>query len=265
MKGGTDVIVAILGVELGLLSPDLYTTYTIVAIATVVVSPALIARFAAKATPSPSEAARLECERGGAARVHPSRREGARPHAGCGPSFVVHANRRALAASKQVLGETFDVTDLRIAPNAPDRASQDPTAATVLGEVDRLDNVELSRRDVDATGPVRAILDASRGHDLIVIGARPPRRAAHLSLGRLQDAIVHHANTSVLVVVSDNDALLTTPPQRLIVPLIGLEYSFAAADVAAHLALGWDAILSFSWRSPIGQGLSAGTNAIVIA
>ena len=39
LKGGTDVVVAIVGTELLLMSSDLYTIYAVVAILTVVVTP----------------------------------------------------------------------------------------------------------------------------------------------------------------------------------------------------------------------------------
>ena len=41
LKGGSDVVVAIVGVELGLLSNDLYTMYAVVAILTVLSAPVL--------------------------------------------------------------------------------------------------------------------------------------------------------------------------------------------------------------------------------
>ncbi|WP_437594387.1 universal stress protein [Sorangium sp. So ce1000] len=76
-----------------------------------------------------------------------------------------------------------------------------------------------------------------------MIGARPPSRGRGLSFGRLQDAIVQRAESNVLVVVGDPPAGERALARRILVPLIGLEYSLAAADLAAHVALSWDAEL----------------------
>src|ERR671939_2084980 len=62
LKGGTDVIVAIIGVESGLLSVRAYTMYAVVAMLTVLVSPTLLRVLAAKAPPGPQELARLNRE-----------------------------------------------------------------------------------------------------------------------------------------------------------------------------------------------------------
>ncbi|WP_437948559.1 universal stress protein [Sorangium sp. So ce296] len=64
-----------------------------------------------------------------------------------------------------------------------------------------------------------------------------------MSFGRLQDAIVQRAESNVLVVVGDPPAAERASARRILVPIIGLEYSFAAADLAAHVALAWDAEL----------------------
>lgn len=62
LKGGTDVIVAIVGAELGLLTARLYTMYTVVAILTVLFTPTLLAWLELKAPPTDEEQERLERE-----------------------------------------------------------------------------------------------------------------------------------------------------------------------------------------------------------
>ena len=59
LKGGTDVVVAIVGTELLLLPSDLYTTYAVVAILTVIVTPPLMGYLAAKTRPGETELKRL--------------------------------------------------------------------------------------------------------------------------------------------------------------------------------------------------------------
>ncbi|MBW3625719.1 MAG: cation:proton antiporter, partial [Armatimonadetes bacterium] len=62
LKGGTDVIVAILGAELGFLYDQTYTLYAVVAILTELVSPPLMALLEKRVPPSPEERARLNQE-----------------------------------------------------------------------------------------------------------------------------------------------------------------------------------------------------------
>ncbi|MGH2516758.1 MAG: cation:proton antiporter, partial [Ktedonobacterales bacterium] len=73
MKGGTDVIVAIVGVELGLMTVRVYTLYAVVAILTVFLSPVALTYLARHAPPTAGERDRLEREeasrRGYASRI----------------------------------------------------------------------------------------------------------------------------------------------------------------------------------------------------
>lgn len=59
MKGGSDVIVAILGGSLGLLPETTYSMYAVVAILTVLLSPPLIKLLGAKVAPTKQESERL--------------------------------------------------------------------------------------------------------------------------------------------------------------------------------------------------------------
>ncbi|MFT3771341.1 MAG: cation:proton antiporter [Minicystis sp.] len=237
VKGGTDVIVAILGVELGLLSPEIYTMYAVVAIVTGLASPPLLDRLAARAPPSTEEAARLEREEAERRAYVPRVERVLLPVVAPALSALPAPLLSALAASKHARGQTFDVTELRVGAREGD-------ALDAIGEAAALANVELTRRTVDPRGAVHTILEAARDHDLVAVGARPPRKAHQLSFGHLQDAIIHRARSNVLVVVNAGDAPIVEA-KRILVPIIGLEYSLAAADIAAHLALAWDADLVF--------------------
>jgi nucleotide-binding universal stress UspA family protein len=109
------------------------------------------------------------------------------------------------------------------------------------------------------------ILDATRDHDLIAIGAGRPAPALALSLGPLQDRIIDEARTNVLVVV-DGDDRASAPAERILVAINGLEHSLAAGDVAAYLAKAAYAELvlfnvrtltreSLVWQDPERRGL----------
>ncbi|WP_420878036.1 cation:proton antiporter [Sorangium cellulosum] len=243
MKGGTDLIVAIVGVELGLLSSDSYTMYAVVALVTVTLSPALLSWIDGKTPPSPEEARRLESEEAARRAYIPGVERILVPIvARALPGFATNIVE-SLVAAKRKLGETVDITELAVAQQAPASARAAGEASRGLARLGERARVGIWRQKRELRGSIQAILKAARDHDLVVLGARPPSRALGLSFGRLQDAIVQRAESNVLVVVGAPPAAERAPGRRILVPIIGLEYSLAAADLAAHVALSWDAEL----------------------
>lgn len=243
MKGGTDLIVAIVGVELGLLADDSYTMYAVVALVTVTLSPALLLWLEKKSPPSPEESIRLESEEAARRAYIPGVERILVPIvANALPGFATEIVE-SLVASKRRLGETVDITELAVEPQAPGPARAAGEARQGLARLGARARVGIFRQTRELCGSIQAILSASRDHDLIVIGARPPSRGRGLSFGRLQDAIVQRAESNVLIVVGEPRAAARASARRILVPIIGLEYSLAAADLAAHVALAWDAEL----------------------
>lgn len=107
-----------------------------------------------------------------------------------------------------------------------------------------LPEVALTSRRVRAQHALDDLLAAAKGHDLVVIGARPLRAGAvSRSFGEPHDRIIRDAQTDVLVVVSTDDDLSCPAVSRILVPVNGLAHSLSAGDVAAYLAHGSDAEL----------------------
>nr|AAF26906.1 unknown [Sorangium cellulosum] len=243
MKGGTDLIVAIVGVELGLLSNEAYTMYAVVALVTVTASPALLIWLEKRAPPTQEESARLEREEAARRAYIPGVERILVPIvAHALPGFATDIVE-SIVASKRKLGETVDITELSVEQQAPGPSRAAGEASRGLARLGARLRVGIWRQRRELRGSIQAILRASRDHDLLVIGARSPARARGMSFGRLQDAIVQRAESNVLVVVGDPPAAERASARRILVPIIGLEYSFAAADLAAHVALAWDAEL----------------------
>jgi Kef-type K+ transport system membrane component KefB len=242
MKGGTDLLVAIVGVELGLLGADVYTMYSVAALATVLAAPACLRALERRAPVQPAEAHRLAGDEARRRAYVPEVERVLVPVMPAAEPELAAELVRALAAVKKRVGEPFDVTELVIDGGAVRPARE--ALRALADEAAPTSGVELRERTAPPGAAVRAILDAARGHDLVAAGARSPRGRGGGSFGRLQDAIVRHAEGDVLIAVAPEDgAALATPPRRVLVPLVGLEYSLAASDIAAHLALGWDAEL----------------------
>lgn len=81
----------------------------------------------------------------------------------------------------------------------------DPEADRVLAEAtagwpEKYPEVEVVRRAVRATSPVRVLIEESGTAELVVVGARGRRPIAGLLLGSVSDGLVRHARVPVAVV-----------------------------------------------------------------
>lgn len=235
LKGGTDVIVAILGAELGLFSIQSYTLYAVVAMLTVLVSPPLLAYLEQKVPPSDEEMARLDREE---ARRRAYLSDIERIVIPMAPELLpatVAEVVRPIVAAKQQEGEICDIAELVDAGRLEGEPEEIRQAEGRLLEADAVSSGELTRARVTDGTLLPVLLEASKGHTLLAIGARTPQGGTSLTLGKLQDQIIDNAQADVLLVVHNG-----RPParrvRRILVPVNGLEYSLAAGDVAAYLA-----------------------------
>ncbi len=276
LKGGTDVIVAIVGVELGLLSGRVYTLYAVVAILTVLLSPPVMAWVERRAPPSPQERERLEREEvarhvyaRGVERVLVPMAPQLLPAL---PSSLVSQMALAKHAHQQIL----DVTELVPPPEEPPAglvwaASAMPASAmpgsaapTVveaeadLQEVSALSTVEVVQRPIDTHHLLRSVLEATRAHDLLAIGAHPIAGRTHVSFGRLQDALIQRAESDLLIVAAADEQLEAAAVRRILVPISGQHSSTAAADTAAWIALAGAAEGVANGGVALGEGPAEG-------
>lgn len=244
MKGGTDVIVAIVGLELGLFSSRTYTIYAVVAVLTVFVSPVVLTFFEGRATPSAGERERLEREEAARRSYLPRIERVLLPMLPqllpslAGP--VVQHMARAAQRQRQI----FDVTEFTGDQDEPQLAALQPAALhamDTLRESPELKNVEVVQQRVDPRHTLKPLLDSSSDHDLIAVGGHPESHRTTMSLGRLQDALIQRAQTDVLLAITAANTLDLTRVRRILVPTNGQEYSMAAGDVAGYLALACDA------------------------
>lgn len=245
LKGGTDVIVAILGTELGLLSVSSYTIYAVVAILTVLFSPVLIRWLQGKVPATGQEEERLEREEAGRRAYVPRLERVLVPIApSLLPTLAASVVER-IATAKHDQGEVFDITELVIertgkpAAVRPTRAEQ-ATVATEerLDQAGTLDQVEVTQKTVDPKKALAAIRETKEDFDLIAMGARPPTaKRRGFSLGRLQDMLIDTAQTDVLVAIDHQASTFDcSQVQHILVPTNGLEYSMSAGDIAGALA-----------------------------
>ena len=112
LKGGSDVVVAIVGVELGLLSPDLYTMYAVVAILTVLVTPPVLKYLADRALPGRAETERLNHEEARRRAYFADMERVLVPLVAELRPDLSSSVVEAIAAAKQQQREIFDITEL---------------------------------------------------------------------------------------------------------------------------------------------------------
>ena len=270
LKGGTDVIVAILGAELGLLSVRVYTLYAVVAILTVIAAPFVIDLLERRTPPSRGELARLNHEEARRRAYLPHLERVVAPNLPELQPAAMASLVEQLARAKRAEGEVFDITQLVVADHAPERTPQPMGASETLASgaamreaSDRLSGaaeggeaVELTNRTVataSADEVVRQVLAASTDHGLLALGARAPRPGGGtFTLGALQDRIIDEAKTDVLLLTlpAEKEMFVAGDVRRILVAVNGFEYSLAAADVAAYLAKATGAGLTLFTHIP---------------
>lgn len=243
LKGGTDVVVAIVGTELLLLSSDLYTVYAVVAILTVIACPPLINWLSAKSRPGEQELKRLNREEARKLAYFADRERVLLPLAAeLLPALPAHVIS-AIATAKHAENELFDVTELSFSADLSITRADTPDdivqASSLLSHAADHEHVALQRVSMADQDLFTAMQTAAEGQQLIAIGAEDVQADVVLSFGAEQDRILREINTDVLLTVG---AQTDFPPvKRILVPINGLGHSLAAADVAAYIAKGSDA------------------------
>jgi Kef-type K+ transport system membrane component KefB/nucleotide-binding universal stress UspA family protein len=236
-KGGSDVVVAILGHQLGLLPGLAYTSYTVVAIITVLFTPSVLRLLEYRSPASTAERQRLDHEQA-SARAYTSTLERVLvpETAELHPELAIDVLEK-LALSQNRANRPLDITHLSVPTRAPScgavRASPVLTAADAV----TLFHSTLDRDQDLLTG----IEQAAARHHLTAIGARASN--GQPSLGELADAVIHRCPSDVLVVVAAKGQSLWPSVRRILVPTNGLPAAAAAADLGGLLAEGTNAEL----------------------
>ncbi len=248
LKGGTDVVVAIVGTELLLLTSDLYTTYAVVAILTVIATPPLMNWLANKTAPGDEELKRLNREEARKLAYLADRERVLVPLA---TELMPALSARivaTLATAKQLEGELFDVTEVAVEqepePNAlaPAHESEQEgieEAANMLAAASTMAIVEVGRITSPAEHVIETLEAAAGSQHLLVMGAPKAFGEVSLSFGLMQDRLIREVSTDVLVAVHPHADFPAT--RKILVPITGLAHSYAAADIAAYLAKGSNA------------------------
>lgn len=257
-RGAMEIIVATIGLSLGVLNQQMYSIIVMVAIVTSLMAPPLLRWTLSKVEIGEEEADRLQQEEQDSRSFIKNVNRILIPTSG-GPnaqlatqliSNLAHQNAVEITAlyalsdkksPRQAVATTTAVKD-----TAADAALTAVVEAMQLPETSTLQTkVEAGRNKADVI-----LQEARKGYDLIVLGASESKRSESL-FNLLADRIVQEAPCATLVVKShlplQRGETCATDPQtirHILVPTIGSEYSNKAVEVASTLAAQTNALLT---------------------
>jgi Kef-type K+ transport system membrane component KefB len=265
-RGAIEIIVATIGLSLGVLTPEMYSIILMVAIVTSLMAPPIL-RWALRHIPmSDEERERLE---------QADRRQA---------SFVGNLHRVLLpsrgGANSQIAAQLLDlalrdedveITTMYVAATDPDSGERSPAAVPigagrtdtlvaadpqasldlVEAHLDNISNANRRRLVEDAErGIVETVLgELTRGYDLLALGATEPAKdnggATTPLFSDVVDALIQEAPCPVLVVsnsASEQDVPVDPiEVRRILVPSAGSDQNRHALEVAFAIARSADA------------------------
>lgn len=234
-RGAVEIIIATLGLSLGILSQDMYSIIVLMAVTTSLMAPALLRWTLKHVTPDEQETKRLRLEAlasdsllAGVDRVLLPVRQREGEH-----RFDLQTIETHLVGK---LGDDLAVTLLNVTPEGTRSR-----AVSYLSELGKLFTTrELSKKVVESSEPVGAILsEAQKDYDLIILGASEKTSGSDVLFNPLTDQLVRLAPCPTMIVkgtrVSEH-----WPPRRILVPTNGSASARSAAEVAFALAQGED-------------------------
>ncbi len=247
LKGGTDVVVAIVGTELLLLSSDLYTTYAVVAILTVVATPPLMNWLANRTAPGEEELRRLNREEARKLAYLADRERVLVPLAAELMPALSARIVATIAAAKQLEGELFDITEVTVeqeaasalSPALKNEEADIEEATSMLAAASTLAIVEVGRITSSSDKMIETLEVTAGSQHLLVMGAPKAFGEVSLSFGAMQDRLLREVSTDVLIGVHPDADFPAS--RRILVPITGLAHSYAGADIAAYWAKGSNA------------------------
>src|SRR5690606_3966611 len=230
-RGAMEIIIATIGLELGILSQDMFSIIVIMAMATSLMAPPALRWVLARVTPEQQELERLRreelAEGSPIARINrvliPLRR---RP----GPDGV--HSLQASVLERMAEKRSLALTLLNVSP--PDEQAE---GAAFLERASGLFSAPDVTRKVVAGDAAQAIIaEAQKNYDLLVLGAtEQPEERRDAVFHPIVDRLVRLAPCPTLVIKggASGDAW---PPGRILVPTNGSRAARQAADLAFRLA-----------------------------
>jgi Kef-type K+ transport system membrane component KefB/nucleotide-binding universal stress UspA family protein len=230
-RGAMEIIIATIGLELGILSPDMFSIIVVMAMATSLMAPPALRWVLARVTPEEQELERLRQEELAAesvvAKIHrvllPVRRRATGDAVHTIESYIIRRMRQKNPLSLTL----FNVTE-------PGGKAKSTDFLERLSR--RFPDVELTPKVVEDRKPAGRILDESqKDYDLLILGATEKAAQTDALFHPIVDRMVRLAPCPTMIVKGDvNES--QWPPKRILVPTNGTRAARHAAEVAFLLA-----------------------------
>ncbi|MCY0888399.1 MAG: cation:proton antiporter [Alicyclobacillaceae bacterium] len=234
-RGAVEIIVATVGLQIGVLTPGMYSIIVLMAVATSMMAPPLLRWSLKRAPVNPQEEARLKQE---------VRRERSFLHGIEKMLVPIRDGRNAMIAARvasHLAGERgIDATALHVGPSRGRKARDKfdiaplitPTSAQVSWQV---------REAADTESVASTIIaESKKDYDLLILGSAA--RPAHAGLfGQVVDSIVRHAACPTWVWSMPPETAFTGNPERILLLTTGIPRDQRVAELAFALARNCDA------------------------
>jgi Kef-type K+ transport system membrane component KefB/nucleotide-binding universal stress UspA family protein len=230
-RGAMEIIIATIGLQLGILTQDMFSIIVIMAMATSLMAPPALRWVLAHVVPETQELERLKREEMAAGSVI------AKMHRVLLPVRFREKGDHVHAIEAHILDRMSERNRLSVTLfNVAAQEERAACAAFLDRLSEKFDNTELVKKVVTRSDTSRAILEeAAKYYDLMIMGAteRPP--AAKTLFHPMVDTLVRMAPCPTMVVKGEI-AEGRWPPRRILVPTNGSQASRNAAEIGFALA-----------------------------
>lgn len=249
-RGAMEIIIATIGLQLGILGQDMFSIIVIMAMATSLMAPAALRWVLSHVEPEAQELERLRREEMAAesivAGIHrvllPVRK---REGGGTGLQTVEARLLERMGVHTDLSVTLFNVAD-------PEASVE---GAAFLAELAPLfKGNEVLSKVVESTDAANAILnEVSKDYDLLVLGASERHRGREILFSPLVDSLVRMSPVPTMVVQGPRQ-LMEYRPERILIPTTGTIASRNAAEVAFALGKpGSECVLIMKVVEPVSR------------
>jgi Kef-type K+ transport system membrane component KefB/nucleotide-binding universal stress UspA family protein len=257
-RGSMGIVVATIGLSLGVLTQDMFSMIVVMAVTTSLMAPLLL-RWTVQHIPSdPAELARLQQEDANRDNLAINLHRVLLPLRSGGQAVATRAVEACILERLGVHNRELDLTLLTVSSNeARQAAAQWLTDLTRQHESLRNAN----RKVLTADNPGDAILnEAARDYELMIIGVTEGRATTDVLFTPIVDYLVRLSPVPVLL-VAGHDVQADWAPRRILVPTNGSLAARRAAQFAFALASEQDEVyvLRVVERNISAQYLESGT------
>ena len=238
-RGGMGILVALIGLSLGVLTPQMYTVIIAVAVITSLMTPPLLEWAISETGERAGEAERTERDRLLALLHFTGKGAKLLVLSGGGPNADLAAHIAAALANNEEASVTIFNATISGMPAKSEQLDQQFERMKQIAEAAGAKNV--LRRNASGDSVIEAIVaESERGYDAIFAGASQLRGYDELG-GEVLRGIVRSARAPVVIVRNGHGSV---PFRRLLVPTTGAAFSRLGANLAMHYAREFGAELT---------------------